>query len=104
MLRDHSSRLNAASLCISAGLDLDTVLSELVESARALTDCESCKRLGNQKFIACRLEARLRQKLLELSSKSVTGPSLVDRILMVSLKTPVWTPIRCCRQRSTKDW
>lgn len=48
MLRDHSSGLNAAGPCISASLDLDTLLSELVESARAPTDCESCKRLGNQ--------------------------------------------------------
>ena len=38
MLRDRISRLNAASLRISASLELDTVLSEVVESARALTD------------------------------------------------------------------
>ena len=38
MLRDRISRLNAASLRISASFDLDTVLSEVVESVRALTD------------------------------------------------------------------
>ena len=37
MLRDRISKLSAASLRISASLDLDTVLSEIVESARALT-------------------------------------------------------------------
>ena len=37
VLRDRISRLSAASLRISASLDLDTVLSEVVESARALT-------------------------------------------------------------------
>ena len=36
-LRDRISRLSAASLRISASLDLDKVLSEIVESARALT-------------------------------------------------------------------
>ncbi len=37
VLRERISRLSAASLRISASLDLDTVLSEVVESARALT-------------------------------------------------------------------
>ena len=37
VLRDRISKLSAASLRISASLDLDTVLSEAVESARALT-------------------------------------------------------------------
>ena len=37
MLRDRVSKLSAASLRISASLDLDTVLSEVVESARVLT-------------------------------------------------------------------
>ena len=37
ILRDRISRLSAASLRISASLDLDTVLSEVVESSRALT-------------------------------------------------------------------
>ena len=37
VLRDRISKLSAASLRISASLDLDTVLSEVVESARALT-------------------------------------------------------------------
>ena len=37
MLRDRVSKLSAASLRISASLELDTVLSEIVESARALT-------------------------------------------------------------------
>ena len=37
ILRDRISKLTAASLRISASLDLDTVLSEVVESARALT-------------------------------------------------------------------
>ena len=37
VLRDRISKLTAASLRISASLDLDTVLSEVVESARALT-------------------------------------------------------------------
>ena len=37
MLRDRIAKLSAASLRISASLDLDTVLSEAVESARALT-------------------------------------------------------------------
>ena len=37
ILRDRISSLTAASLRISASLDLDTVLSEVVESARALT-------------------------------------------------------------------
>ena len=36
-LRDRISRLSAASLRINASLDLDTILSEVVESARALT-------------------------------------------------------------------
>ena len=36
-LRDRISRLSAACLRISASLDLDTILSEVVESARALT-------------------------------------------------------------------
>ena len=36
-LRDRGSRLNAAILRISASLDLDTVLREVVDSARALT-------------------------------------------------------------------
>ena len=36
-LRDRISRLSAAVLRISASLDLDTVLNEIVESARALT-------------------------------------------------------------------
>ena len=37
VLRDRISKLSAASLRISASLDIDTVLSEVVESARALT-------------------------------------------------------------------
>ena len=37
VLRDRISKLSAASLRISASLDLDTVLYEVVESARALT-------------------------------------------------------------------
>ena len=37
VLRDRISKLSAASLRISASLDLDTILSEVVESARALT-------------------------------------------------------------------
>ena len=37
VLRDRISRLSAASLRISASLDLNTVLSEVVDSARALT-------------------------------------------------------------------
>ena len=37
VLRDRISKLSAASLRISASLDLDTVLSEVVESARSLT-------------------------------------------------------------------
>ena len=37
VLRDRISKLSAASLRISASLDLDTVLSEVVASARALT-------------------------------------------------------------------
>ena len=37
VLRDRISKLSGASLRISASLDLDTVLSEVVESARALT-------------------------------------------------------------------
>ena len=36
-LRDRTSRLNAAILRISASLDLDTVLREVVDGARALT-------------------------------------------------------------------
>ena len=36
-LRERISRLNAAILRISANLDLDTVLREVVDSARALT-------------------------------------------------------------------
>ena len=36
-LRARISRLSAASLRISASLDLETVLNEVVESARALT-------------------------------------------------------------------
>ena len=36
-LRERISRLNAAILRISASLDLDTVLPEVVDSARALT-------------------------------------------------------------------
>ena len=36
-LRDRISKLSAASLRISASLDLDTVLTEVVESARELT-------------------------------------------------------------------
>ena len=36
-LRERISKLSAASLRISASLDLDTVLSEVVESARSLT-------------------------------------------------------------------
>ncbi len=36
-LRERISKLSAASLRISASLDLDTVLGEVVESARALT-------------------------------------------------------------------
>ena len=41
VLRDRISKLSAASLRISASLDLDTVLSEVVESARALTGARS---------------------------------------------------------------
>ena len=37
LLRDRMSRLSAASLRITASLDLDTVLGEIVESARGLT-------------------------------------------------------------------
>ena len=37
VLRDRISKLSAASLRISASLDLDTILSEVVESARTLT-------------------------------------------------------------------
>ena len=37
-LRERISRLNAAILRINASLDLDTVLHEVVDSARALTD------------------------------------------------------------------
>ena len=37
-LRDRISRLSAASLRITANLDVDTVLREVVDSARALTD------------------------------------------------------------------
>ena len=37
LLRDRISRLTAASLRISASLDVDTVLREIVEGARALT-------------------------------------------------------------------
>ena len=37
MLRDRISRLSSATLRISSSLDLDAVLSEVVESARALT-------------------------------------------------------------------
>ena len=37
MLRDRISRLSAASLQITASLELTTVLREVVESARALT-------------------------------------------------------------------
>ena len=37
MLRERISKLSAASVRISVSLDLDTVLSEVVESARALT-------------------------------------------------------------------
>ena len=36
-LRESISKLNSASLRISASLDLETVLQEVVESARALT-------------------------------------------------------------------
>ncbi|MDE2757277.1 MAG: response regulator [Acidobacteriota bacterium] len=36
MLRDRISKLSAASLRVSASLELDTVLSEIVESARSL--------------------------------------------------------------------
>ena len=36
-LRDRISRLSAAILRISASLDMDTVLQEVVDSARALT-------------------------------------------------------------------
>ncbi len=36
-LRDRISRLSAASLRISASLDLNTVLHEVVETARELT-------------------------------------------------------------------
>ncbi len=37
LLRDRTSRLSAASLRIAASLDLDTVLREVVDGARALT-------------------------------------------------------------------
>ena len=37
-LRDRIAKLSAATLRISAGLDLDTVLNEIIESARALVD------------------------------------------------------------------
>ena len=37
-LRDRLSRLSEASLRINESLDLDTVLQEVVDSARALTD------------------------------------------------------------------
>ena len=37
LLRDRISRLTAASLRISASLDVDTVLREIVEGAKALT-------------------------------------------------------------------
>ena len=37
-LRARISALSAASLRISASLDLETVLNEVVESARALTE------------------------------------------------------------------
>ena len=37
MLRERISKLSAASLRITSSLDLDTVLTEVVESARALT-------------------------------------------------------------------
>ena len=37
VLRDRLSRLSAAVLRVSASLDLNTVLQEVVESARALT-------------------------------------------------------------------
>ena len=37
-LRDRLSRLSEASLRINESLDLDTVLQEVVDSARVLTD------------------------------------------------------------------
>ncbi|MCY4108487.1 MAG: hypothetical protein OXG11_05595, partial [Chloroflexi bacterium] len=37
-LRDRLSRLSEASLRINESLDFDTVLQEVVDSARALTD------------------------------------------------------------------
>ena len=37
VLRDRMSQLSAASVRISASLDLDTVLREIVETARVLT-------------------------------------------------------------------
>ena len=44
MLRERISKLSAASVRISVSLDLDTVLSEVVESARALIGESSMRR------------------------------------------------------------
>ena len=41
-LRERITRLSTASLRISASLDLDTVLHEISESARALTGARYC--------------------------------------------------------------
>ena len=82
MLRDRISRLNAASLRISASLDLDTVLSEVVESARALTDARygGIVTVGDSgrafDFVSSGLTADEHRQLLDWAE----GPRLCEHI------------------------
>ena len=79
-LRARISALSAASLRISASLDLETVLSEVVESARALTSA----RLGGittideagapQKFVTSGFSAEEHRRMAEWSD----GPRLFE--------------------------
>ena len=85
MLRERLSRLSEASLRSSESLDVDTVLNEVVESARALTGAGSggiatMDGAGQlQDFVTCGLGPGERQRFLDLPE----GPKLWEYLRQV---------------------
>ena len=79
LLRNRISRLTAASLRISASLDLDTVLREIVESARELTgaDCGVITTLDAsgqvEDFVSSGFTAEEHQQLTDWSASSAAS-------------------------------
>jgi len=82
MLRERISQLSAATLRISASLDLDTVLKEVVESARALTGARyggivtSGESVRGFDFVSSGLTAEEHRQLLDWAK----GPRLCEHV------------------------